>query len=102
MVGPTDQPFLDRYDFGPVVDGKTLPGHPFDPVATNLSSDIPLLIGNVKDEMAIYLAPNDKVWGRVLTEDEMRAQIAPVAGAATTAWSSFIASYIPARALPTC
>ncbi len=42
-----------------------------------------MLVGNVKDEMASYLAPNDKVWNRVLTEDEMRALIAPVAGTAT-------------------
>jgi len=83
MVGPTDQPLFDRYDFGPVVDGTTLPGHPFDPAATDVSANIPVLVGNVKDEMAIYLAPNDKVWGRALTEDEMRAQIAPVAGPAT-------------------
>jgi para-nitrobenzyl esterase len=83
MVGPTDQPLFDRYDFGPVVDGTILPGHPYEPAATTVSSDIPVLVGNVKDEMAGYLAPNDKVWNRVLTEDEMRAQIAPVAGSAT-------------------
>jgi para-nitrobenzyl esterase len=82
-VGPPEQPLLDRYDFGPVIDGKTLPSQPFDPVATEVSADIPVMIGNVKDEMAIYLAPDDKVWNRVLTEDEMRAQIAPVAGSAT-------------------
>jgi para-nitrobenzyl esterase len=83
MVGRPAQPLFDRYDFGPVVDGKTLPGHPYDPAATDISADIPVLVGNVKDEMAIYLAPNDKVWQRVLTEDEMRAQVEPVAGAAT-------------------
>ncbi len=82
-VGPPAQPFFERYDFGPVVDGTTLPGHPFDPAATDVSAGIPVLVGGVKDEMAIYLAPNDKVWNRVLTEDEMRAQIAPVAGTAT-------------------
>jgi para-nitrobenzyl esterase len=80
MVGPPAAPLLDRYDFGPVVDGVVLPSHPFDPVATEISADIPVLVGNVKDEMAIYLAPQDKVWNRVLTEDEMRAQVAPVAG----------------------
>jgi para-nitrobenzyl esterase len=83
MVGATAQPLFDRYDFGPVVDGTTLPAHPFDPVATSISADIPVLVGNVKDEMAIYLAPDDKVWERVLSEDEMRARILPVAGAAT-------------------
>ncbi len=83
MVGATPYPLFDRYDFGPVVDGKTLPTHPFDPSATDISADIPVLVGNVKDEMAIYLAPDDKVWDRVLSEDEMRARILPVAGAAT-------------------
>jgi para-nitrobenzyl esterase len=80
MVGVPAQPLLDRYDFGPVVDGKVLPGQPFDPAATEFSADIPVLVGNVKDEMAIYLASNDKVWDRVLTEDEMRAAIEPAAG----------------------
>ena len=83
MVGRADHPLFDRYDFGPVVDGTLLPGHPYEPAATTVSTDIPVLVGNVKDEMAGYLAPNDKVWNRVLTEDEMRAQIAPVAGSAT-------------------
>ncbi len=80
FVGPPAEPLLDRYDFGPVVDGVVLPVHPFDPVATEISPDIPVLVGNVKDEMAIYLAPQDEVWNRVLTEDEMRAQVAQVAG----------------------
>jgi len=78
-VARPENALLDRYDFGPVVDGVVLPGHPFDP-ATEISAGIPILVGNVKDEMAIYLAPQDKVWNRVLTEDEMRAQVAPVAG----------------------
>jgi len=83
LVGVPAHPLFDRYDFGPVVDGTILPGQPFDPVATSVSADIPVLVGNVKDEMAIYLAPNDKVWERTLSEDEMRAAIAAVAGDAT-------------------
>jgi para-nitrobenzyl esterase len=83
MVGPPAAPRLDRYDFGPVVDGAVLPGHPFDPTAPDASADIPVLVGGVKDEMAIYLAPEDKVWERSLTEDELRARVAEVAGAAT-------------------
>jgi para-nitrobenzyl esterase len=78
-VGPAPSRF-DRYDFGPVVDGSVLPGHPFDPVATPVSADIPVLVGGVKDEMAIFLAPDDKVWDRTLSEDELRARVAPVAG----------------------
>jgi para-nitrobenzyl esterase len=81
-VGPAPSLF-DRYDFGPVVDGAVLPGHPFDPVATAVSADIPVLVGGVKDEMAIFLAPEDKVWERTLSEDELRARIAPLAGSST-------------------
>jgi para-nitrobenzyl esterase len=41
------------------------------------------LVGGVKDEMAIYLAPDDSVWERKLTEDELRARISKVANGAT-------------------
>ena len=36
--------------WGPVVDGTVLPRNPFDPDATPLAIDIPLLIGNMRDE----------------------------------------------------
>lgn len=41
--------------FGPVVDGKALPSHPFDPVAPDISRDKPLMIGWNEDE-AIFFA----------------------------------------------
>lgn len=82
-VGPSSSALFDRYDFGPVVDGAMLPAHPFDPAATAVSAEIPVLVGGVKDEMAIYLAPDDRVWERKLTEDELRARIATVAAGAT-------------------
>jgi para-nitrobenzyl esterase len=78
-VGPSPSRF-DRYDFGPVVDGAVLPGHPYDPVATPVSADIPVLVGGTKDEIAIFLAPDDKVWQRTLSEDELRARVVRVAG----------------------
>jgi para-nitrobenzyl esterase len=83
MVGPPPAPRLDRYDFGPVVDGAVLPGHPFDPAAPDVSADIPVLVGGTKDEMGSYLAPDDKMWERTLTEEELRARVAEVAGTAT-------------------
>jgi para-nitrobenzyl esterase len=82
-VGPPALPLFDRYDFGPVVDGIVLPNHPFDPAAPGFSSDVPVLVGGVKDEMAIYLAPEEKVWERTLSEEDMVARIAKVAGNAT-------------------
>jgi para-nitrobenzyl esterase len=41
---------------GPVVDGKTLPGGPFDPAAPAISSDVPLLIGTVEFEVNFFPA----------------------------------------------
>jgi para-nitrobenzyl esterase len=75
-------PLLDRYNFGPVIDGKLLPGQPFDP-ATAVSDDIPVLVGGTKDESAIFLAPDDAVWNRTLNEGELRKRIEAIAGPAT-------------------
>jgi para-nitrobenzyl esterase len=82
-VGPPKLPLFDRYDFGPVVDGTVLPAHPFDPVATDLSDDVPVIVGGMKDEMAIFLAPDDKIWHRTLGEDELKERVQRVAGDAT-------------------
>jgi para-nitrobenzyl esterase len=41
-------------DWGPVVDGTVLPRGPFSPDATPLSADMPLLIGNGRDEAAFF------------------------------------------------
>ncbi|MCA0304405.1 MAG: carboxylesterase/lipase family protein [Proteobacteria bacterium] len=76
-------PLLDRYNFGPVIDGAVLPAHPFDPAASALSADIPLIVGDTRDESAIFLAPDDAVWHGTLSEDELRRRIDTVAGEAT-------------------
>ena len=39
----------------PVIDPEVLPAHPFDPVGSSLSADVPLLIGTNKDEMTFML-----------------------------------------------
>jgi para-nitrobenzyl esterase len=41
--------------FGPVVDGKILPGHPFDPAAPAISADIPMIIGTTLNEFVTAL-----------------------------------------------
>jgi para-nitrobenzyl esterase len=43
-----------RGGFGPVVDGKVLPHHPFDPVATAVSKYKPLLVGWNEDEYTFF------------------------------------------------
>jgi para-nitrobenzyl esterase len=44
-----------KAQFHPVMEGKTLPAHPFYPVAASTSSDVSLLIGTNKDEMNFML-----------------------------------------------
>jgi para-nitrobenzyl esterase len=38
-------------NFGPVIDGRTIPAAPFDPVATAISANIPLLCGSTETEV---------------------------------------------------
>jgi para-nitrobenzyl esterase len=82
-IGPAPSPLFDRYPFGPVVDGAIVPRHPFDPDAPAVSADIPLLIGDMKDEMASFLATDEAVWNRTLTEQALHDRVAAVAGTQT-------------------
>jgi para-nitrobenzyl esterase len=45
----------------PVVDGRTLPGHPFEP-ASDLSADVPILTGSNECEGIPYGNPDDPYW----------------------------------------
>lgn len=45
---------LTNAGLGPVIGGAELPGHPFEPAAPELSSEIPLLIGTTETEMSIF------------------------------------------------
>jgi len=40
--------------FSPVVDGRALPGHPFDPAAPGISKDKPLMVGWNEDEYTFF------------------------------------------------
>jgi para-nitrobenzyl esterase len=44
--------------FGPVVDGVNLPQHPFDPAAPDISRQVPLIIGNMRNEEALFMRLN--------------------------------------------
>ncbi|HEX3952014.1 MAG TPA: carboxylesterase/lipase family protein [Stellaceae bacterium] len=77
---PPPLPLLDRYPFGPVIGNADLSHHPFDPAATDLSDDIPVMVGGTSDENAVFLSPDDAVWNRTLSEGEMKARVAKVAG----------------------
>ena len=72
-VGRSRWPLLDRYDFGPVVDGGDLPQHPAEPEAPAIADDIPLMVGGTREESAFFLADDDAVWNGTLSEAELRA-----------------------------
>lgn len=40
--------------FGTVVDGRVLPTNPFDPVATPVSQDVPVIVGYTRTERTVY------------------------------------------------
>lgn len=50
-AGPPDvRKMADQLGWAPVVDGKVLPTHPFDPGAPAISSKVPILVGTVLNE----------------------------------------------------
>jgi para-nitrobenzyl esterase len=46
-------------NFGPVMDGRSLPRHPFDPDAPAVSARVPLLVGTIKDETTLLIGVRD-------------------------------------------
>jgi para-nitrobenzyl esterase len=62
-----------RMGFSPVVDGKILPQHPFDPVATPVSVDIPLLVGCTRDEATLFYLRDESVFS--LDEAGLQARV---------------------------
>ena len=64
--------------FAPVVDGRYLPTHPFDPVAAPTAADVPLIIGTNRDENATFLAADPQ--RRRLEESELRQRLTPMLG----------------------
>jgi para-nitrobenzyl esterase len=57
----------------PVVDGVILPQHPFDPAATPLSADIPVMVGHTETELSIYMLDDPAM--AMLTEAEAARRI---------------------------
>jgi para-nitrobenzyl esterase len=60
----------------PVVDGKTLPAHPFEPAASAISADIPMMLGSVECEGIPYGNPDDAYWtSDPTTAAELRTRV---------------------------
>jgi para-nitrobenzyl esterase len=62
----------------PMIDGKALPGHPWDPAAPALSADIPLLIGYARTEETLYDRPTPETLA--LDENGLRKRAAARVG----------------------
>ena len=52
---PNFRRLADRLGFAPVVDGNVLPAHPFEPQASALSADVPMIIGSTLNEFVTAL-----------------------------------------------
>jgi para-nitrobenzyl esterase len=61
--------------FGPVLDGRILPDHPFDPVAPAISRDKPLVVGYNRDEMNFFFAQNRETDIYALTDATLKARL---------------------------
>jgi para-nitrobenzyl esterase len=58
--------------WGPVVDGKILPSHPFDPGAPDISAHVPMLIGTCLNE---FVNGTDNPERDTLTEEELSKRV---------------------------
>ena len=83
---PPDQTMRPRPDpnrppgaggFGPVVDGVTLPNHPFDPTAPAISRDKPLIVGWNEDEYNFFAWQRKDTSGYGLDLAGLRAKLEP-------------------------
>jgi para-nitrobenzyl esterase len=64
--------------FSPVVDGKFMPNHPFDPIAAPAGLNVPVIVGTNRDESATFLAGDPK--RRRLSDAELRQRLIPLCG----------------------
>ena len=71
--------------FVPVIDGRTLPAHPFEPVPTPISATIPMMVGSNECEGIPYGNPDDPYWTREPTDvAELRAEVKRIVSVSDT------------------
>jgi len=66
--------------FSPFVDGKILPAHPFDPVATPVSDTIPILVGSNTHEQAYFAISGGDEGAFNLDEPGLRRRVTALVG----------------------
>ena len=77
-----DKGVIEQHGLVPTVGVADLPENPFDPVAPEISANIPLLIGTNKHEMALFTRGDPKIYGRTLTEEELKERVKGLTGPA--------------------
>ncbi|MEO7727385.1 MAG: carboxylesterase/lipase family protein [Burkholderiales bacterium] len=75
----------------PVVDGRALPGHPFDPSAPAISAKVPLLIGTCETETAFDFSLNPKNF--TLSADDAHARVKFLLGVDDAGTNRFLDAY---------
>jgi para-nitrobenzyl esterase len=78
---------------GPVVDGKTLPANPFEPTASEISADIPVIVGTTEYEITFF--PNTKY--DPLDDAQLRAAVKQATRADDAGADRVIAAYKKGR-----
>ncbi len=78
--------------WSPVMDGRIIPQHPFDPLAPAISAHVPLIIGTNKDEATLFQLADPSL--ATLDEDGLRRRVSAFAGPAT---EELIAAYRAAQ-----
>ena len=73
---------FEQHGFVPTVGVPALPGYAFDPVATEVSADVPILIGSNRHEMALFSRNDPAIHERTLTEAQLRERVEVMVGGA--------------------
>jgi para-nitrobenzyl esterase len=67
--------------FAPILDPVDLPAHPYDPTATRISEEVPVMVGWNKTEATAFSFGDDQLFS--LDEAGMKKRIEPLAGVET-------------------
>jgi para-nitrobenzyl esterase len=80
--------------FVPVVDGVTLPSHPYEPIASDLSAAVPLIVGSNECEGIPYANADDPYWASEPRDAfELRVQVKRIVGVNDAEAERLIALY---------
>jgi para-nitrobenzyl esterase len=75
-----DKGVISQRGFGPTVGAEGLPDFSFDPVATEISATVPILIGTNTHELALFFYGDPRIGKGTLTDDELRQRVTTMAG----------------------